>query len=165
MCRSELGGRLTAIHWRRVIPKLNGTNPTQSKQSTLPRSRVLYLDRRFAEPYSISCIVSLLCLRSLKARPAIRRRNQQSRSELLSPQSIAHESIIMSNTQVGGVYQQIILDVVESSRVDFEEGGVDENVLEQLRQVRSIVAIDLFFYPAPTALVDLASRYIPFFLP
>lgn len=40
----------------------------------------------------------------------------------------------MSNSQVGSVYQQIIADVVESSRVDFEEGGVDENVLEELRQ-------------------------------
>ncbi|KAE8451402.1 hypothetical protein EG329_004031 [Mollisiaceae sp. DMI_Dod_QoI] len=39
----------------------------------------------------------------------------------------------MSNTQVGNVYQQIISDVVDSSRVDFEEGGVDEHVLEELR--------------------------------
>jgi len=41
----------------------------------------------------------------------------------------------MSNTQVGAVYQQIIADVVESSRVDFEEGGVDEHVLEELKLV------------------------------
>lgn len=41
----------------------------------------------------------------------------------------------MSNTQVGSIYQQIISDVVESSRVDFEEGGVEEQVLEELRQV------------------------------
>jgi hypothetical protein len=41
----------------------------------------------------------------------------------------------MSNTQVGNVYQQIIADVIESSRVDFEEGGVDEGVLEELRLV------------------------------
>ncbi|PQE08557.1 hypothetical protein CJF30_00005408 [Rutstroemia sp. NJR-2017a BBW] len=40
----------------------------------------------------------------------------------------------MSNTQVGNVYQQIIADVVDSSRVDFEEGGVDESVLEELRK-------------------------------
>ncbi|CCU81453.1 unnamed protein product [Blumeria hordei] len=40
----------------------------------------------------------------------------------------------MSNTQVGSIYQQIIADVIESSRVDFEEMGVDENVLEMLRQ-------------------------------
>jgi hypothetical protein len=41
----------------------------------------------------------------------------------------------MSNIQVGVVYQQIIADVVESSRVDFEEGGVDEQVLEELKLV------------------------------
>ncbi|KAI0976684.1 transcription factor IIA, alpha/beta subunit [Xylaria arbuscula] len=40
----------------------------------------------------------------------------------------------MSNSQVGGVYQQIINDVIASSRVDFEEGGIDEAVLEQLRK-------------------------------
>lgn len=39
----------------------------------------------------------------------------------------------MSNTQVGAVYQQIISDVIDSSRVDFEETGVDEHVLEELR--------------------------------
>lgn len=42
----------------------------------------------------------------------------------------------MSNTQVGNVYQQVIADVVDSSRVDFEEGGVDEHVLEELKLVR-----------------------------
>jgi hypothetical protein len=41
----------------------------------------------------------------------------------------------MSNNQVGTVYQHIIQDVVESSRVDFEEGGVDEHVLEELKLV------------------------------
>ena len=41
----------------------------------------------------------------------------------------------MSNAHVGNVYQQIIADVVESSRVDFEEGGVEEGVLEELRLV------------------------------
>ncbi|KAI9648780.1 transcription factor IIA subunit alpha [Ciborinia camelliae] len=40
----------------------------------------------------------------------------------------------MSNAQVGNVYQQIIADVVDSSRVDFEEGGVDEAVLEELKK-------------------------------
>ncbi|KAI0804351.1 transcription factor IIA, alpha/beta subunit [Xylaria sp. FL0064] len=40
----------------------------------------------------------------------------------------------MSNSQVGGVYQQIINDVIAASRVDFEEGGIDEAVLEQLRK-------------------------------
>lgn len=41
----------------------------------------------------------------------------------------------MSNTMVGSVYHQIIADVIESSRVDFEEGGVDESVLDELRKV------------------------------
>lgn len=41
----------------------------------------------------------------------------------------------MSNAIVGGVYQTIIDDVINSSRVDFEESGVDEAVLEELRKV------------------------------
>lgn len=57
----------------------------------------------------------------------------------------------MSNNQVGMVYQQIIADVVESSRVDFEEGGVDDNVLEELRLVSP---------PLPSC-DDLLSLYIP----
>lgn len=43
----------------------------------------------------------------------------------------------MSNQAVGTVYQTIIDEVINSSRVDFEESGVEENVLEELRQVRS----------------------------
>lgn len=42
---------------------------------------------------------------------------------------------IMSNTAVGNVYQAIIDEVINSSRVDFEENGVEEAVLEELRQV------------------------------
>jgi Transcription factor IIA, alpha/beta subunit len=49
----------------------------------------------------------------------------------------------MSNGQVGTVYQQIIQDVVESSRVDFEEGGVDEHVLEELKLVGSPFSLSL----------------------
>lgn len=41
----------------------------------------------------------------------------------------------MSNPQVGTIYQQIIADVIDSSRVDFEEGGVDDHVLEELKTV------------------------------
>jgi hypothetical protein len=41
----------------------------------------------------------------------------------------------MSNSQVGQIYQQIIDDVLDSSRVDLEENGVDESILEELRQV------------------------------
>jgi hypothetical protein len=44
----------------------------------------------------------------------------------------------MSNQAVGAVYKAIIDDVVNSSRVDFEESGVEESVLEELRQVRKI---------------------------
>ncbi|KAI1106174.1 transcription factor IIA, alpha/beta subunit [Jackrogersella minutella] len=40
----------------------------------------------------------------------------------------------MSNSQVGAVYQQIINDVLEASRIDFEEGGIEESVLEELKK-------------------------------
>ncbi|ODA77553.1 hypothetical protein RJ55_07182 [Drechmeria coniospora] len=40
----------------------------------------------------------------------------------------------MSNSAVGTVYQAIIEEVINSSRVDFEESGVEEAVLEELRQ-------------------------------
>ena len=41
----------------------------------------------------------------------------------------------MSNTAVGNVYQTIIDEVINSSRVDFEENGVEESVLDELRNV------------------------------
>lgn len=44
----------------------------------------------------------------------------------------------MSNTSVGAVYQQIINDVIDASRTDFEDGGVEEGVLEELRKVGAI---------------------------
>ncbi|KJR85949.1 transcription initiation factor TFIIA large subunit [Sporothrix schenckii 1099-18] len=40
----------------------------------------------------------------------------------------------MSNNVVGSVYEQIIEDVLSTSRVDFEENGVDEGVLDELRR-------------------------------
>ncbi|OAA61537.1 Transcription factor IIA, alpha/beta subunit [Cordyceps fumosorosea ARSEF 2679] len=40
----------------------------------------------------------------------------------------------MSNQAVGNVYQTIIDEVINSSRVDFEESGVEESVLEELRK-------------------------------
>jgi transcription initiation factor TFIIA large subunit len=43
----------------------------------------------------------------------------------------------MSNQTVGAVYAQIIADVIDSSRVDFEEMGVEESVLEDLKKVSS----------------------------
>lgn len=47
----------------------------------------------------------------------------------------------MSNQTVGTVYQQIIRDVVDSSRVDFEEGGVDESVLDELSRVSASISV------------------------
>lgn len=41
----------------------------------------------------------------------------------------------MSNSLVGSVYSTIIDEVISSSRVDFEESGVDEAALEILRKV------------------------------
>lgn len=46
----------------------------------------------------------------------------------------------MSNQTVGTIYQQIIRDVVDSSRVDFEEGGVDESVLDELSRVSASIS-------------------------
>ncbi|TQV98670.1 hypothetical protein V2A60_007618 [Cordyceps javanica] len=40
----------------------------------------------------------------------------------------------MSNQAVGNVYQAIIDEVINSSRVDFEESGVEESALEELRR-------------------------------
>ena len=42
----------------------------------------------------------------------------------------------MSNTAVGPVYDTIISEVVNAVRVDFEENGVDETALEDLKNVR-----------------------------
>ncbi|CRG89302.1 WD repeat-containing protein slp1 [Talaromyces islandicus] len=39
----------------------------------------------------------------------------------------------MSNQQVGTVYDRVIQDVCEASQVDFEEGGVDQQTLEEMR--------------------------------
>lgn len=41
----------------------------------------------------------------------------------------------MSNNTVGNIYQHIINEVIEASRVDFEDQGVGEEVLEELRKV------------------------------
>lgn len=53
----------------------------------------------------------------------------------------------MSNTAVGNVYQAIIDEVVNSSRVDFEESGIEESVLEELRQVRYMLSIIFVAFP------------------
>lgn len=52
----------------------------------------------------------------------------------------------MSNASVGNIYHQIINEVIEASRVDFEDQGVGEEVLEELRKVCS------FFPPSPSSL-------------
>jgi hypothetical protein len=87
----------------------------------------------------------------------------------------------MSNPLVGAVYQQIITDVVETSRVDFEEGGVEESVLEELAMVSfgflsTLMRIDgrdsctsklyamikqLLFSPLPLSLSPVFDRYWP----
>ncbi|KAI9803608.1 MAG: hypothetical protein M1825_001951 [Sarcosagium campestre] len=41
----------------------------------------------------------------------------------------------MSNQLVGSTYQRVISDVIESSQIDFEEGGVDIATLEELKKV------------------------------
>ncbi|KAF4986876.1 hypothetical protein FDECE_15728 [Fusarium decemcellulare] len=55
----------------------------------------------------------------------------------------------MSNQAVGNVYQAIIEEVVNSSRVDFEESGVEESVLEELRQgwQRKLSQLDVARFP------------------
>lgn len=52
----------------------------------------------------------------------------------------------MSNQAVGPVYQSIIEEVINSSRVDFEENGVEESVLEELR----LVSPEFFSQSAPS---------------
>lgn len=42
----------------------------------------------------------------------------------------------MSNAAVGQVYDHIISEVINAVRVDFEENGVDDGVLEELKKVR-----------------------------
>lgn len=52
----------------------------------------------------------------------------------------------MSNNQVGSIYQTIIEDVINASRTDFEDQGIEENVLQEMRKVSPQQYI---FYPAP----------------
>lgn len=54
----------------------------------------------------------------------------------------------MSNNVVGSVYETIIQEVINSVRVDFEENGVDDGVLEDLKKVR-ILTRSNFFSPSP----------------
>lgn len=52
----------------------------------------------------------------------------------------------MSNASVGNIYHQIINEVIEASRVDFEDQGVGEEVLEELRKVCSFFPSCFFPY-------------------
>ena len=63
----------------------------------------------------------------------------------------------MSNQAVGGVYQTIIEEVINSSRVDFEESGVEESVLEELRKVSDRFFL-LFVFSIPCAAVGNGSK-------
>jgi hypothetical protein len=55
----------------------------------------------------------------------------------------------MSNQAVGSVYQTIIEEVINSSRVDFEESGVEEAVLEELRLVSTaVICVPTFACPS-----------------
>jgi len=49
----------------------------------------------------------------------------------------------MSNPAVGAVYENIIDDVIKKSKEDFEESGVDETVLEALREVSRVDPLSL----------------------
>jgi hypothetical protein len=60
----------------------------------------------------------------------------------------------MSNQAVGSVYQTIIEEVINSSRVDFEENGIEESVLEELRQV----SIN-FFFASPGSFIFCEARH------
>lgn len=52
----------------------------------------------------------------------------------------------MSNASVGNIYNQIINEVIEASRVDFEDQGVGEEVLEELRKVCSFFPLSFPTY-------------------
>ena len=47
----------------------------------------------------------------------------------------------MSKAQVGTIYQAIIEDVINVSRGDFEDQGIEERVLEDLRKVCLVAAL------------------------
>lgn len=61
----------------------------------------------------------------------------------------------MSNQTVGAVYAQIITDVIDSSRVDFEEMGVEESVLEDLKKVST--SSDSLLLPLPSERISFPS--------
>jgi hypothetical protein len=66
----------------------------------------------------------------------------------------------MSNTAVGPVYDTIISEVVNAVRVDFEENGVDETALEDLKKVRLSQSFDPL--PLPCTSLHLGRPVCPF---
>lgn len=58
----------------------------------------------------------------------------------------------MSNAAVGPIYEAIIQEVVNAVRVDFEENGVDEGVLEDLKKV-SIASLSISPFPVANSLL------------
>ncbi|RGP76250.1 hypothetical protein FLONG3_5379 [Fusarium longipes] len=62
----------------------------------------------------------------------------------------------MSNQAVGSVYKAIIDEVVNSSRVDFEESGVEESVLEELRQLRASIVNPYWGWQRKLTQLDVA---------
>lgn len=53
----------------------------------------------------------------------------------LSQHSIARATADCCAMRQGDVYHKIMLDVVESSRNDFEESGVAQSTLDELKEV------------------------------
>lgn len=72
----------------------------------------------------------------------------------------------MSNAAVGNVYDAIISEVINAVRVDFEENGVDDGALDDLKKVRLARSLCLSLSPStvcpyrPPAL-HLAARRLP----
>lgn len=70
----------------------------------------------------------------------------------------------MSNATVGAVYDHIISEVINAVRVDFEENGVDDGVLEELKKVRrtSFSRILTHHFPIIALQIPSISFSIPF---
>ena len=49
--------------------------------------------------------------------------------------SVINIGSLISYIEQGQVYDKVIHEVCEASRVDFEEGGVDQQTLEEMRRV------------------------------
>lgn len=65
----------------------------------------------------------------------------------------------MSNAAVGPIYEAIIQEVVNAVRVDFEENGVDEGVLEDLKKV-STASLSISPFPVANFAVAQVSLFL-----